>query len=64
MNIEGILSVKTDPNKTKDVKSNTIKGLKGFPGLTGSYRKYIRAFRILSKPLTELSRKNNFKWNS
>ncbi|GKD52787.1 putative mitochondrial protein, partial [Tanacetum coccineum] len=58
----------TKPNKVRAMQDwpilTTLKQLKGFLGLTGYYRRFIKGFASLSRPLTQLLKENAFKWNS
>ncbi|XP_039003082.1 uncharacterized protein LOC120129711 [Hibiscus syriacus] len=60
--------VSTDPSKIEVMQSwprpKTLKSLRGFLGLTGYYRRFIKDYGIISRPLTKMLKKNGFQWNS
>jgi hypothetical protein len=59
--------VAVDPDKVKCIlawpEPKNVKGFRGFLGLTGYYRKFIKDYGKLAKRLTELTKKDNFYWN-
>lgn len=60
--------VKTDPAKIEAMFNwpmpKTLKSMRGFLGLTGYYRRFIKNYGWISKPLTTLLKKNAFSWGS
>jgi len=64
----GQTGVKPDEKRIEAVsdypKPKTTRELKGFLGLAGYYRRFIINFSKISKPLTELLKKNTpYIWN-
>ena len=56
--------IRTDPSKIEAIANwpspLSVKELRSFLGLAGYYRRFVRHFGIISKPLTNLLRKNTF----
>jgi hypothetical protein len=61
--------VSTEPTKVQAVKQwpkpKNLKDLRGFLGLTGYYRRFIRHYGLISRPLSDLLKKGvPFTWTS
>jgi hypothetical protein len=61
--------ISVDPSKVQDVLSRnaptSVSDIRSFLGLAGYYRRFIKGFSKISKPMTELlERDQKFEWTS
>ena len=60
--------VSMDVDKVQAVRAwpqpNSVRALRGFLGLAGYYRRFIKDYGLLAAPLTQLLKKDQFSWSS
>nr|GEU39550.1 putative mitochondrial protein [Tanacetum cinerariifolium] len=66
---EGCFSMMGGKRQSKEISNGqptpvTLKQLRGFHRLRGYYRRFIKDYASINKPLTSLLKKNSFAWNS